>query len=60
MPNEIEKLLLELRNLKNNKKNIQNNGNTWAYIRVKDWTGAGFESEEEAKVWISENPYSNI
>jgi len=57
---EIELLLMELRNLKNEKKNIPNNSDTWACIRAKDWTAAGFENEEEAKVWIAENPYLSL
>lgn len=57
---EIEKLLKELKNLKENKKIIPNNKETWKYIGNRDWTGAGFEDEREAADWIENNPYLSI
>jgi hypothetical protein len=57
---EIEKLLLELQNMKKEGKNIPNNSTTWAKLGAKDWQGAGFDSEEEAKQWILDNPYANL
>ena len=57
---EIETLLQELRGMKSNKKTIQNNSDTWSNIRSKNWEAAGFENEEEAKVWIENNPYMNL
>ncbi len=58
--NEIEKLLNELRNMQQEGKNIPNNSDTWAKIGSGDWEGAGFESEEEMKQWIADNPYANF
>lgn len=57
---EIEKLLQELQNMKETKKNVLNNSDTWRKIQAKDWEGAGFENEEEAKKWILDNPYGNL
>lgn len=58
---EIEKLLEELRGMKSEgKQSPQNNANTWSKIANKDWEGAGFANEEEAKAWVSENPYANL
>jgi hypothetical protein len=59
---EIEKLLSELRNMKseNTKKNIANNKDTWSKIGNADWTGAGFDDENETKEWIESNLYANI
>jgi len=61
MINEIDKLLQELRNMKSAaKKVVLNNADTWRCIANKDWAGAGFSDEEEAKQFILDNPYSNI
>ena len=57
MEEEVRQLIERLKQLKNSKKEIKNNAETWACIRAKDWTGAGFKDEEEAKQWISDNPY---
>lgn len=57
---EIEKLLNELRNLQTNKKNIPNNSHTWSLIGQGNWEEAGFESEDEMKQFILDNPYINI
>ncbi len=57
---EIEKLLSELRQLKENKKIILNSKEIWKYIGNRDWTGAGFDDEKEAQDWIENNPYSSI
>lgn len=57
---ELEKLLIELKNMKLTKKQIPNNAETWSYIARKDWKGAGFNSEEEMKQFILDNPYANM
>ena len=57
---EIEKLLQELRNLKEEKKNIPNNSKTWSCIGSKDWTEAGFNDEAEAREWMASNEYANL
>lgn len=57
---EIENLLKELQNMKHSRKTVENNSATWEKIRAKDWEGAGFANEEEAKQWVSENPYANM
>ena len=58
---EIEKLLSELREMKATEKaSPGNNKNTWGAIGGKNWEEAGFSSEEEAKAWVENNPYSNI
>ena len=57
---EIEEYINMLKSIKLNKKEIPNNSDTWACIRAKDWAGAGFKDEEEAKQWISDNPYQNL
>ncbi len=61
MKSEIEVLLEELRGMKSSgKKTPENNVSTWENIRKKDWEAAGFENEEVAKAWISDNPYANL
>ena len=57
---EIEILLNELRNLKQEKKNIPNTKETWKYISQKDWTAADFDSEEDAKSWLENNSYLSL
>ncbi len=57
---EIENLLKELRNMQKQGKNIPNNSETWSYIGQGDWEKAGFETEEEMKQWIVDNPYVNF
>lgn len=57
---EIENLLNILRNFQQEGKNIPNNSDTWSKIGSGNWDEAGFESEEEMKQWIADNPYMNI
>lgn len=57
---ELENLLRELAEIKNEKKSVPNNSDTWSKIATKDWQGAGFADEAEAKAWIADNPYANI
>jgi hypothetical protein len=57
---EITQLLNRLKQIKSMKKEIVNNANTWSCIRAKDWAGAGFKDEAEAKQWISDNPYFSM
>lgn len=58
---EIEVLLNELKNIKSTgRKTVENNANTWKCIANKDWEGAGFANEEEAKQFILDNPYGNL
>lgn len=56
---ELEKLLKELKNIKNEQKSVPNNSDTWSKIAHKDWDSLGM-TEEEVKQWISENPYVNL
>jgi hypothetical protein len=60
MEEEVRQLIERLKQLKNNKKEIKNNADTWSCIRAKDWAGAGFKDEAEAKQWISDNPYLSL
>ena len=60
MEEEVRQLIERLKQLKNVKKQISNNADTWACIRAKDWAGAGFKDEQEAKDWISSNPYLSL
>lgn len=60
MEEEVRQLIERLKQLKNVKKEIVNNADTWRCIRAKDWAGAGFKDEQEAKDWISSNPYENL
>jgi hypothetical protein len=57
---ELEKLLKELKNIKNEQKSVPNNSDTWSKIAHKDWEGAGFASEDEAKAWLADNPYLSL
>ena len=58
---EVEKLLQELKGMSSMSKNApENNSDTWACIRAKDWEGAGFEDEQAAKDRVANNPYGNI
>lgn len=62
MASEIDKLLNELKNMKEEDKvaHILNNKDTWNKIGQNDLAALGFETEEELKQWILNNPYSNI
>ncbi len=61
MKNEIDQLLHELQNMSSkSRKQPENNRSTWECIKSKDWEGAGFADEKEAKSWILEHPYSNL
>jgi len=61
MKNEIDQLLHELQNMSSkSRKQPENNSDTWSCIRAKDWEGAGFADEAEAKSWIASNPYENL
>ena len=59
---EIEKLMHELRNMKDSERaaHLANNRDTWHKISQGDLASLGLETEEELKQWILENPYSNI
>jgi len=57
---DLEKLFNELKNLKSSKSSIENSKDTWKLIGNRDFSGAGFNSEEEVKQWILDNPYSNL
>lgn len=57
---EIEKLLRELKNMKEARNGPKNTKEVWAMLGAKDIEGAGFASEEEAAAWIEENAYTNI
>ena len=59
---EIDKLLNELRLMKSSDraKHIANNKETWSKIAHRDLEALGFDSEDELKAWIEENPYSNL
>jgi hypothetical protein len=58
--NEIDKLFEELKNMQETGKIIPNNSITWSYISQGNWEDAGFDSEEEMKSWIADNPYANL
>jgi hypothetical protein len=60
MSNEIEKLLQELRAIQSTGKNIPNTKEIWSLIGEGKWKDAGFESEDELKQFINDNPYSNL
>lgn len=57
---EIDELLSQLRQLKNESNDIPNTRDIWEKIGNKDWTGAGFADEESAMRWLEANEYSNL
>lgn len=57
---DILNLLKELQNMQSEKKVIPNTTETWSYIGQGDWESAGFESEEEMKQFIIDNPYLSL
>lgn len=57
---EIDELLSQLRQLKNESNDIPNTRDIWEKIGKKDWAGAGFASESEAMAWLEKNEYSNL
>jgi len=58
---EMDKLLAELRELKSTSNStIQNTREIWEKIGNKDWTGAGFATEQDAIEWLEKNEYSNL
>ena len=57
---EIDELLSQLRQLKNESSEIQNIRDTWEKIGKKDWAGAGFADEAEAIAWLEKNEYSAL
>lgn len=57
---EMDKLLLELRAMKQDKPSF-NAKTVWEGIaQRKDFSEMGFKSLEEFESWISENPYANL
>jgi len=62
MASEIDNLLNELRGMKEADKasGLVNNKDTWNKIADGNFKALGFNTEEELKQWIIENPYSNI
>lgn len=57
---EMDKLLLELRAMKQDKPSF-NAKTVWEGIaQRKDFSEMGFKSLEEFEQWISENPYANL
>lgn len=60
MGSEIDRLLQELQNMKH-EASKHNAKDVWDGIsRKKDWSELGFQSEEELKQFLSDNPYANI
>lgn len=57
---EIDELLSQLRQLKNESNDIPNTRDIWEKIGNKDWAGAGFASEEEAMQWLEKNEYASM
>lgn len=58
---EIEKLLTALVNMIDEEaQKIENNKTVWSYIGKKNWSGAGFSSEQTMKDFILSNGYSNL
>lgn len=57
---EIDKLLMELREMKFNSNTIENSKDIWEKIGKKDYVGAGFANESEALEWLEKNAYSNL
>jgi len=60
MGSEIDKLLAELRELKNTSLEVKNTRDVWQAIGNKDWSSAGFANEEEAMAWLEKNEYSAL
>lgn len=57
---EMDKLLLELRAMKQDKPSF-NAKTVWEGIaQRKDFSEMGFTSIEEFESWISDNPYCNL
>ena len=58
--NEIDRLLKELQNMKAAERAaVLNNRDTWSKIGNKDLASLGFNSEDELKAWLLENPYES-
>lgn len=57
---EIDELLSQLRQLKNESNEILNTRDIWEKIGNKDWVGAGFADEAEALEWLEKNAYENL
>lgn len=58
---EMQKLLQSLREMvSESKANVLNNRETWSKIGNREIEELGFESEEELKEFILNNPYSNV
>lgn len=58
---ELEKLLTELKNMKDEPTKIFNAKEIWDGIaQKKSFSEMGFESKEEFDQYISENPYGNL
>ena len=59
---ELELLLEELKKMQHrvSKKNITNSKDVWKLLFAKDWTGAGFDDESEAKDWMEVNAYESL
>lgn len=59
---EIEKLLSELKNMKDSERaaHLANNRDAWSKIGAKNLESLGFTSEVELTEWINNNPYSNL
>lgn len=57
---ELDKLFKALQEMRSESSSVPNSKDVWSYIGQRDFTGAGFASEEEAVAWIENNPYSNL
>lgn len=59
--NQIEKLLNELRNLKEAPAPTYDPRVIWEGIAArKDFSEMGFKTKKEFEDWISDNPYANL
>jgi ribosomal 50S subunit-associated protein YjgA (DUF615 family) len=56
----LRKLFEELKTLKEENKSPKNTKEIWSLLGQKKWEEAGFNSEEEAASWASENSYHNL
>lgn len=57
---EMDKLLMELINMKQEKPTIRSKEIWDGIAQKKDWSDLGFKSKAEFEQFISDNPYGNL
>lgn len=57
---EMDKLLMELINMKQEKPNFDSKQIWDGIAQKKDWSDLGFKSKAEFEQFINDNPYANL